>query len=471
MKAHWARHFGTRWRISNHAVLRPKKSVVYTSIGTLLLSIFTVAPAGKASADTAGSGSCVQTFTKSGTGTVDVVESGGYCYVAFKNSGSVGSQTSFSWTRPTSVLSVDALVIGGGGGGGSRHGGGGGAGAFVESRNFIVSSASTVAVLVGAGGAGAPGAAGSSYVGSRGQSSSFKSGSNGLTAISGGAGVNGVAETDGGSGGGSGWNQAAGFVTTSPPQTQTSFAGATLSGITFGSAGISGAKEEDVSFDYWAGGGGGGAGGAGAYPTSNGNATVFYSNGTASTARGGNGGSGKISTILPSAVATSLSVGQVSGSSAYFSGGGGGGMGADGAAGGTGGLGGGANGTRVEATGNNGAANTGGGGGGSGFDDIGTSLNPEGGDGGSGVVVIRYALTGEILRFDATNPNSYTSGTTWNDLAAAKNATLVNGTAFNSRTKAFDFDGVNDYVDLPDLTHDLSNGFAVHAVAESSCCE
>jgi hypothetical protein len=329
MKVLWARHFGTRLRISNRDVLRPKKSFVYISISALLLSILTVVPAGKASADTAGTGSCVQTFTKTGTGTVDVVESDGYCYVAFKNSGAVGSQTSYSWTRPSTVLSADVLVIGGGGGGGSRHGGGGGAGSFVEASNYIVSSASAVTVVVGGGGAGAPGAAGSSYVGSAGQLSRVSSGSNGLIALGGGAGVNGTGTVSGGSGGGSGWNQTAGTVT---PQTQTSFGGATISGITFGSAGISGAKEEDVSFDYWAGGGGGGAGGAGANPTSNGTATVFYSNGTASTARGGNGGAGKVSTILPHAVATSLSVGQVSSSSAYFAGGGGGGMGADGAA-------------------------------------------------------------------------------------------------------------------------------------------
>lgn len=76
--------------------------------------------------------------------------------------------------------------------------------------------------------------------------------------------------------------------------------------------------------------------------------------------------------------------------------------------------------------------------------------------------------SGEILRFDATNPDSYTSdlGTTWNDLASVKNGSLVNGVSFNSRTKAFDFDGVDDYVDLPDLSNDLSNGFAIHAVVD-----
>jgi hypothetical protein len=130
-----------------------------------------------------------------------------------------------------------------------------------------------------------------------------------------------------------------------------------------------------------------------------------------------------------------------------FSGGGGGGIDIGGTAG-TASFGGGA-GSAGNIFATAGAANTGGGGGGSGYDSVGDKV---GAAGGSGVVVIRYALTGEILRFDATNPSSYTSGTTWNDLAAAKNATLINGTAFNSRTKAFDFDGVNDYVDLPDLT-------------------
>ena len=49
-------------------------------------------------ADTAGTGVCQQTFTPSGNGTasVVVVESSGFCYVAFKNTGNSGTQSTFS---------------------------------------------------------------------------------------------------------------------------------------------------------------------------------------------------------------------------------------------------------------------------------------------------------------------------------------------------------------------------------------
>ncbi len=352
-----------------------------------------------ANADTAGSGVCAQTFTtSSGTGSVQVTQDGSNCFVAFKNTGNLNTQTTFSWTKPTGVSNVSVLVVGGGGGGGSRHGGGGGAGGLVETTGYSLAGVSTMTVVVGAGGAGAPGAAGNSYIGTRGQSSSFKNGSNGLTALGGGAGVNGTGNVDGGSGGGSGWNQAAGVVTS---QAQQDVNGSTVNGITFGNSGASGAQDTNSGTDlndYWAGGGGGGAGSAGAQPTSNGTQVTTYTTGTSSTARGGNGGTGRAITWLPTAVASSLSVGQASSGSVYFSGGGGGGMGADGVAGGTGGLGGGANGTKADSIGNNGLANTGGGGGGSGFDDIGTpapgtTANPEGGDGGSGVVLLSYSVT------------------------------------------------------------------------------
>ena len=84
-------------------------------------------------ADTSGSGICQQTFTKTGTGQVDVFESGGYCYVAFKNTGAVNTQVTYSWTRPTGVTSVDVLVVGGGGSGGC----GGQTGLFDPSKKFF----------------------------------------------------------------------------------------------------------------------------------------------------------------------------------------------------------------------------------------------------------------------------------------------------------------------------------------------
>ena len=348
-----------------------------------------------ANADTAGSGVCQQTFTVSGTGTVTVYENGGYCYVAFKNTGSVNSQTVFTWTRPSLVTSTDVLAVGGGGGGGTRHGGGGGAGSYVQADAFVISSASTISVAVGSGGSN----------GAVGQISYFKtttSSTLGLTAIGGGLGSAGGGG-NGGSGGGAGSGQTGGSVTS---QAQTTFANVSLSGISFGNAGSGGANDTNVwddQNDYWAGGGGGGASSAGSRPLSNGTQVSTFPNYSSATAVGGRGGDGKSASWITSTVASNLTVGQTSAGTVYFAGGGGGGIGIDGQVG-VGGLGGGANGTRTEATGNVGSAFTGGGGGGSGFDDINKAGSPEtvasppGGAGGSGVVVLRFTAP------DATAP-------------------------------------------------------------------
>lgn len=378
-------------------VTRSKRHVSRVLAFAFLLSLISVPIFSEpARADTSGSGACLQTFTKTGTGQVDVFEADGYCYVAFKNTGSLGSQTTFNWTRPTGLPRADVLVIGGGGGGGARHGGGGGAGAYIEATSYDISSASTVSIVVGAGGAGANGTA--TYTGNNGAASSVKLNSSGLTANGGGAGTSGAASaTTGSSSGGSGYNQTSGSVSA---QTQTRFDGTSLSGITFGNVGSGGTNDlntgVDNNYDYWAGGGGGGAGNAGSRPTSNGTEVTTFPSGSWTTARGGNGGNGKFPPWLTSTAATNLSVGQISGSNVYFAGGGGGGIGNDGAAGGTGGLGGGANGTRSESSPTAALSHTGGGGGGGGFDDIspaaGFVTNGPGSNGGSGVVVIRYTV-------------------------------------------------------------------------------
>jgi hypothetical protein len=119
---------------------------------------------------------------------------------------------------------------------------------------------------------------------------------------------------------------------------------------------------------------GGGGGGTGSVGADNSGAT------------GGNGGIGTISTIISSSDATTYSVGEVSGSDVYF-GGGGGGAGSLAGGGGTstGGLGGGGDGKSGSTNAEFGAANTGGGGGAS---DTGTD-----GQGGSGVVILKYPDT------------------------------------------------------------------------------
>lgn len=365
-------------------------------------------------AATSGTGACQQSYTVTGTGEVAVYESGGYCYVAFKNTGAVDTQAIFTWTRPTQVTSADVLVVGGGGGGGARHGGGGGAGGFVQTDSYAISSSSTIAVAVGGGGS-----ASTSYTGSNGQTSYFKpttGSANGLIALGGGAGSSG-GSGGGGSSGGAGSAQTVAAVTA---QTQSTFAGSVLSGISFGNIGAAGAYDTNNGADlndYWAGGGGGGASSSGSWPLSNGSPVTSFAIYSSSTARGGNGGDGKFVSWLSTTAASNLSVGHASSGSVYFAGGGGGGIGVDGQSGGTGGLGGGANGTRTEASGNAGTAHTGGGGGGSGFDDINKAGSTEtvnaapAGAGGSGVVLLRFTapdITSPTVSFTTfyTSPTS-----------------------------------------------------------------
>lgn len=379
-----------------------------------------------ARAATAGTGICQQTYTFSaGNESVAVVADGNYCYVAFKNLGAAGATaSSYTWTKPSGITNLEVLVVGGGGGGGARHGGGGGAGSFVETSTYVVASASTsISIVVGSGGAGAVGGS-TSYVGSKGGDSSFKVGANGLTALAGGVGQNGTSTNrDGGSGGGSGASQTAGVSQASTQKTLDGLT--TISNIEFGNNGAAGVSDPNsvtsASYDYWAAGGGGGAGSAGKRPSQDGTefSGATFDDGTGSRTRGGNGGDGRASLIIPSSVATSLGVGAVSAGSTYFAGGGGGGIGADGVAGGNGGLGGAGNGTKANAVGGGDAtASTGSGGGGSGFDDIspvaGDTTNPPGGDGASGVVVVRYIPSVPTISTSAAISGTTTYGQTLN---------------------------------------------------------
>ncbi len=419
--------------VSAQSVYSRRTTVVVLSI--ILLSMLKFSPS--AYAATSGSGICQQTYTlTSGNESVVVTSSGNYCYIAFKNLGAAGStSSSYSWQKPSGITSLDVLVIGGGGGGGARHGGGGGGGSFVQATSYPISSGQTnINVVVGSGGVAAnPAGSPSTYVGVRGGESSFRIGANGLTAIGGGAGVNGsTPDINGGSGGGAGATQTAGNATTSTQRTLDGTS--TLSGIEFGFNGAQGVADPNTGIsagaDFWAAGGGGGAGGAGKRPSLNGSerTSTPFPDGNGSGTRGGDGGIGKVSSLISSTVATALGIGQVSSGDAYFSGGGGGGIGADGDAGGNGGIGGGGNGTRAIASGGvAGLVSTGGGGGGSGFDDIspvaGDAVNPPGGSGGSGIVVIRYIPPSPTVSSSATVSGTTTFGQvltsttgSWNNL-------------------------------------------------------
>jgi len=189
---------------------------------------------------------------------------------------------STNWVAPANG-NIRVLIIGGGGGGGHQVGGGGGGGGFVEYQSYSVTAGQVYPIVVGGGGLGGthigqP----AGTAGSAGGNSSF----DGKTAFGGGGGGShsGGSATVGGSGGGGGGGGSA--SNNGAASNQTTPAGATSGGSSGGTG-----RSTD-----WAGGGGGGAGGAGiSSPSAN---------------TGGQGGIGKLS--------------DITGVSLYYGGGGGG---------------------------------------------------------------------------------------------------------------------------------------------------
>ena len=260
--------------------------------------------------------------------------------------------STINWHCPPNVNSVEVLVVAGGGGGGSDRAGGGGAGGVIYNRAYPVSPGSTYSVTVGAGGTGGQG---DQIVGNNGSNSTFGA----ITATGGGGGAEqgaGTVGRNGGSGGG-------GYGTDSV----TSSGGNGVQGQGF-SGGTGGTGGNTKSSPAGASGGGGGAFGPGGWGD----------NGIA-----GDGGPGLACTIT--------------GSLEFFGGGGGGGVDSRGAwHEGKGGLGGGGDGGYADGRGNtegkkaeHAKANTGGGGGGGGLDPT-VSTSDYGGDGGSGVVIVKW---------------------------------------------------------------------------------
>jgi len=309
--------------------------------------------------------------------------------------------STFNVTRPGNV---EYLIVAGGGSGGFDNAGGGGAGGLLTGTTTV--SPQTYTINVGAGGINNQlynyrGPAGS-------DSSAF-----GLTAI-------------GGGGGGGGDNGGA--------QSGTNFANSQLAGGSGGSGG-GGASE-----------GGDGAGGLGT--TGQGN------NGGAGLLGSGGGGGGAGSPGTSATAATNPGNGgsgiasSITGVLTFYAGGGGGGTeNSTNAAADTGvpGLGGGFGGALNRAR-TPGTPNTGGGGGGE------ANGNPVGdGSGGSGIVVVRYALHSEpgvaapkvtgdglVLDLDFAKPTVYAgSGTLVNDSRVNGINGTINGSVpfINSRTQ------------------------------------
>lgn len=333
--------------------------------------------------------------------------------------------------QPTPSFDIDYLIVGGGGAANTATSGGGGAGGLLTGTTSF-ESGSSVALAVGEGGA----IANSGY--SQDSYSGNDSGFAGLRAVGGGAAPRkndyGEWALPGGSGSGASINTGGG-------------SGSQDGGLGVSGQGNNGGASADVG-NLSAGGGGGGAGAVG----------TAGSSGT-----GGNGGIGsELSSFITYTDATSAGVGEVSGTSVYFAGGGGAGGYSGGTytqTAGTGGLGGGGNGNNTSGNGEDGAANTGGGAGGG----DGTSAVGNGGSGGSGVVILKYDNTVvNSVTIDGTllNPVSTTTSSTCNypttgsllyqfennltDTCGLQNATVTAGSETYRTGKfgnAFDFDG------------------------------
>ena len=347
-----------------------------------------------------------------------------------------------TWYDMNSIGIVEYLIVAGGGGGGMDMGGGGGAGG-VLTGSAAVARATTYTVTVGAGGRGGA-AGGGQYRTDRvgpqpsvhqftiSATSGANSVFNGITAVGGGFGgssyylytPNSGLGASGGSGGGS--------------------SGYTNGATTTGASGTSGQGNKGGNAgggSYYAGGGGG-AGGAGADGPSQ-----------------ANGGAGVLSSIL--------------GYPLYWGGGGGGGAysSTPGGNGGVGGGGGGAIGTttggagftngqpggggsinsQTNCPGGDAGPNTGGGGGGSSH----YNLTNKGGDGGSGIVVIRYpgqqkAMGGTVYYNAGYTIHVFTQS---GNFITFDEATLYNSPTYSSNNGgSFAFNGTNTYGFIPNNT-------------------
>jgi hypothetical protein len=323
---------------------------------------------------------------------------------------------------PINGLPVEYLIVAGGGAGGRHHGGGGGAGGLLHGYTRASLSAGSYTVVVGAGGAKNTGTNSTpNGTGGNGQNSSAF----GLTSIGGGGGgqynANGA---NGGSGGGpSNWN------------------GSKLAGTGTSGQGYNAINNNSL---YNTRGGGGGSGGS---PTSANN----YNN----------GGIGRY---------FGYSFGRSLGEDGWFAGGGAAGTyggpcntvyvrftGANVGGKGGGAIGGyGCHGNAISAA--NGQANTGGGGGGQ------PAFNSLGGNGGSGVVIIKYKGPQKATGGDSiitrrgytihvfTSSGTFTVGGRVGGLSTSKIVGTLNNMGSSNYSSAnkgyFTFDGSNEYINL-----------------------
>ena len=283
---------------------------------------------------------------------IETGATGSYVYQVFtyttETAGAGTGQTQYTLNVSGSLI-CDILMVAGGGGGGSDRGGGGGGGGVIYTQNITLNG--TYTINVGKEGLGVPstGYGGTGTRGANGKNSTISgSGITTITTIGGGGGggcaPGGIKDgLSGGSGGGS----------------------SHYNGVGSGGGGTSGqGNNGGIGFEYGAGGGGGGT-------------VAVGTNGSSTNA--GNGGVGLSNTIT----GTSIIYGSGGGGGGYFGGGG------NNQIPGTGGSSGAGNGGNVNAGGAN-ATIYGCGGGGAGSAN---SSITKGGNGFSGVVIIRYIST------------------------------------------------------------------------------
>jgi hypothetical protein len=76
----------------------------------------------------------------------------------------------------------------------------------------------------------------------------------------------------------------------------------------------------------------------------------------------------------------------------------------------------------------------------------------------------KIVTNGLVLALDAADRNSYPgSGTTWRDISGNNySGSLINGTSFNSSNGGvFSFDGVDDYLSLPNMNYSTSSNTTI----------
>ena len=383
-------------------VVRTKKSAarskLISALITVLISGFLVSiPV------TANAAACVPTSTIVAGDTVLTFTTVGSC----------------EWSVPVGITTADVLVVGGGGAGGtSSNGAGGGGGGGQVNAQASISISGVITLQIGAGGIAQTVA--SATAGGNGGTSSFTRTSGSVISASGGSGGASVAVNAVGSPSTTGYNGGGGSVWASRLST------------TNGSNGVGGYKGgssvgSSSTADAQAGGGGGGSGGNGS------NAE------TSGATNGGAGGVGVSNSYI--------------GSATFYGGGGGGGKrNASTGTVGSGGSGGGGAGGKV-ANGVDATANTGGGGGGAGGEYV-------GGDGGSGVVIVRYSppANTSLITF---NSNGGSDSDYFMYQATGTSGNLPDRTSF-LRT-GFEFVGWNSAANGSGTTYALGGAITISA--------